>query len=422
MNSSNDSGRIRSLDVIRGIAVMGIFSVNVVAFAMIDSAYFNPSAYGGASGASLFVWVANMLVIDGKMRSLFSMLFGASALLVIEKAEAAGLNGRAVHLRRMAVLLGFGLVHYYLIWFGDILTLYAVSGLVAFLFRRRPSYKLVILGSLFIAANMAFFAMFLAGQYQAELAAHAPHASRHALEVWNDGMGSLEPSASDIARDRALHLGSWTGFAAHNLARWGSVIGNTVIFIPETIGLMLIGMAAYRSGFLTGAWSDVQYRRAVGWGIGVGVVGSGAVAVADLVSGFDPIVLVGALVVVATPLITLQALGYAALIILLSRRGGAWWDRVAAAGRAAFSNYLGTSILASLIFYGWGLGLYGSVERWQAWLLAPLFWLVMLAWSKPWLERYRYGPLEWLWRSLSRGHLQPMRKPSAPRVAREGTA
>src|SRR6478752_1277290 len=120
------AGRIVTLDIIRGVAVMGIFSVNVIAFAMIEAAYFNPPAYGGDTGADLALWAANMVVIDGKMRSLFSMLFGASMLLVIERAEAAGKLGWPVHLRRMLVLLGFGLVHYYFIWFGDILTLYAV--------------------------------------------------------------------------------------------------------------------------------------------------------------------------------------------------------------------------------------------------------------------------------------------------------
>jgi uncharacterized protein len=105
-----------------------------------------------------------------------------------------------------------------------------------------------------------------------------------------------------------------------------------------------------------------------------------------------------------------MALGYAALIILASRRQGWLAQRIAAAGRCAFTNYLGTSLISTFVFYGWGLGLYGSVSRWQAWLLVPLVWLAMLAWSKPWLERFNYGPFEWAWRSLSRGALQPMRK------------
>jgi uncharacterized protein len=100
----------------------------------------------------------------------------------------------------------------------------------------------------------------------------------------------------------------------------------------------------------------------------------------------------------------------AALIILLTRRGGRLVDRIAAAGRAAFTNYLGTSILMTALFYGWGIGLFGQLSRAELWLVVIAAWILMLLWSKPWLDRYRYGPFEWLWRSLARRSLQPMRK------------
>src|SRR3954469_890664 len=128
MDAATAEGRITTLDTIRGIAVMGIFSVNVIAFAMPEAAYFNPAAYGGTHGASLGIWVANYVLIDGKMRGLFSLLFGASTLLVIQRAEAEGLDPRRVHFRRMAWLLVFGLGHFFLLWYGDILTLYAIIG------------------------------------------------------------------------------------------------------------------------------------------------------------------------------------------------------------------------------------------------------------------------------------------------------
>src|SRR5436190_19371351 len=174
MTAVTESGRrIFSLDMIRGVAVMGIFSVNIIAFAMIEAAYFNPPAYGGWHGADLGLWAANMLVIDGKMRTLFSMLFGASTLLVIERAEAAGQSGPRVHVRRMLVLLGFGLIHFYLIWFGDILVLYAMSGLAAFLFRKLSVERLIALGASFLVVSMLIFTLFMISQYQADAAAHA---------------------------------------------------------------------------------------------------------------------------------------------------------------------------------------------------------------------------------------------------------
>ena len=402
--------RIITLDIIRGIAVMGIFSVNVIAFAMIEAAYFNPAAYGGRAGADLFVWAANMLVIDGKMRTLFSMLFGASMLLVIERAEASGGSGWWTHFRRMVVLLVFGLIHYYFIWFGDILTLYAVSGLVAFMFRRLSPRGLVIAGIICLVVHTLLFSGFVFSQYQADIAAHAPGATQETIKDWNEGLGGFFPSAAKFAEDKALHLGSWLGFVRHNLAHWSNVIQGILVFLPDTVGLMLIGMAGYKSGFLTGEWADARYRRFASWAIPLGLAAGAAIITIDLSSRFYVIAMTSSFMILGTPFITLMALGYAALIILLTR-GQDWLaKRIAAAGRCAFTNYLGTSIIATAVFYGWGLGLYDSVSRWQAWLLVPVVWALMLAWSKPWLEHFYYGPFEWAWRSLARGRVQPMRK------------
>jgi uncharacterized protein len=196
------------------------------------------------------------------------------------------------------------------------------------------------------------------------------------------------------------------------------VLGNTLPFMADTVGLMLIGMAGYKSGFLTGAWRDAQYRKIAVPAIALGIAAGLAVVSYDIASRFYAVGIFAAFVILETPFITIMALGYAALIVLLSRRHGALTERIAAAGRCAFTNYLGTSIIASLVFNGWGLGLYGSLSRWQAWLLAPAIWCAMLLWSKPWLDRFNYGPFEWAWRSLSRGKLQPMRKfATAPAVA-----
>ena len=402
--------RILTLDVIRGVAVMGIFSVNVVAFAMIEAAYFNPAAYGGHSGADIALWATNRVLVDGKMRTLFSMLFGASMLLVIERAEASGRSGWWTHFRRMIVLLGFGLFHYYFIWVGDILTLYAVSGLVAFLFRRMAPEKLVALGASLILVNMLLLGAFLYSQYQADIAAHLPGATQKAIKEWNDGLGMMYPSAAEIAKDKALHLGPYANFVSHNLSDWDEIVGSTLPFIADTVGLMLLGMAGFKSGFLTGQWADSRYRKVILPAIACGALAGAATVAYDIGSNFYIVGMLTAFIIAETPFITVMALGYAALIILLSRSAGPLTQRIAAAGRCAFTNYLGTSLLATLVFYGWGLGYYGSLSRWQAWLLAPIVWSVMLLWSKPWLDRFNYGPFEWAWRSLARGKLQPMRK------------
>jgi len=131
---------------------------------------------------------------------------------------------------------------------------------------------------------------------------------------------------------------------------------------------------------------------------------------------YSPVVL-GGFIVWLAPFRPVMAAGYAALIILLTRRGGRLAARLAAVGRAAFSNYLGTSLIAAFVFYGWGLGYYGYASRSEAWLLVPIVWAIMLLWSKPWLDRFQYGPMEWVWRSLARWQVQPMRKRPEPLAA-----
>ena len=113
----------------------------------------------------------------------------------------------------------------------------------------------------------------------------------------------------------------------------------------------------------------------------------------------------------------LMVVAIAALVILATRRGGKLVDRIAAAGRAAFTNYLGTSLVMTFLFYGYGLGWFGTLSRAQLWLVVLPMWVLMLAWSKPWLDRFQYGPFEWLWRSLSRWEMQPMIRRGVPAEA-----
>lgn len=408
MTTSSD--RIFSLDIIRGVAVMGIFSVNIIAFAMIEGAYFNPAIYGGTTGADGLTWAANLLLIDNRMRSLFSMLFGASMLLVVTRAEVSNQSAAAVHYRRMMVLLAIGLIHYFFIWFGDILSLYAVCGMVVFLFRRLPPRDLMIGGIIAVLVGVALFGSFVTAGYALDTAAHAPGASQQAIDAWKMQFGDFAPTTQMIADDIALHRGSLWEISSEKLADWENFITLTILFMPETIGLMLFGMAGYKSGFLTGDWSDAAYRRFALATVPLGLAAFGVAIWRDMASDFHPVTVFANMALTTIPFRIPMAAGYAAIIILLSRRHGWLAQRIAATGRAAFTNYLGTSLIATFVFYGWGLGLYGSASRAQAWLLVPVVWMIMLLWSKPWLDRYQYGPLEWVWRSLSRGSLQPMRR------------
>jgi uncharacterized protein len=407
--------RIVTLDVIRGIAVMGIFSVNVIAFAMIEPAYFNPSAGGGYHGVDLATWAANYILIDGKMRSLFSMLFGASMLLVIERAEASGRSAGGVHYARMIVLALFGLAHFYLVWFGDILFSYAVTGMVAFALRRKPVRAMLIWSAALFVVSAAMFASSAAYFRDLDIAAHSPAATPAQIAEWNQAVapwGMMLPERA--AEETAIARSGFAERAAHMIRdRGAEPFVGAIFFLPETLALMLLGMACFKGGYFTGGWSDRAYRRAAAWGIGIGGIAFAVLARVNIASHFYLPVIFFDFFALGTPFRVGMALGYAALIVLIFRKPSAIRDRFAAVGRSAFTNYLGTSILAMLIFNGDGLALFGTLSRFEAWLFVPLFWLIMLLWSKPWLDRFQYGPFEWLWRSLSRGSLQPMRRRAA---------
>jgi uncharacterized protein len=178
----------------------------------------------------------------------------------------------------------------------------------------------------------------------------------------------------------------------------------------ETLGFMLLGMAAFKSGFLTGAWDRRSYVFVAAGCLGLDLLVHAWAAYVSLRDEFTPLTYIPWVRLYVGPLHAVGAFGYAALIILLLGRRSALSDRFAAVGRAAFTNYLGSTLIGVLLFYGTFGGLYGQLSRGQVWLFVPIIWAGMLLWSKWWLDRYAYGPFEWAWRSLARWKLQPMRK------------
>jgi uncharacterized protein len=408
--------RILTLDIVRGIAVMGILAMNIVGFSMPDAAYLNPMAYGTEGRSDLISWAFNAIFFDGKMRGLFSFMFGASMLLVIDSAAAKSESPGSVHFRRMLWLLLFGYLHYFFIWHGDILTGYASIGMLAWFFRNKAPRKLIFWGLFFVAIQFLLFALMAVGFTIASQAAAAANADPEAVRTWAEmQQGLAVPSASKIAEDLALHRGSWWDVAAHKLEDQAfQPLIMLAIFGWETLGYMLLGMAALRTGFFTGAWEDARYRKVALIGFSISVPAYALLAAILWSSGFAvPMVVICTM---AGPVLfrPVMVVAIAALVILLTRRGGALTQRIAAAGRAAFTNYLGTSILMTALFYGWGLGLYGSMSRTELWPVVIGMWLLMLLWSKPWLERFRYGPFEWVWRSLARWKPQAMRRLPEP--------
>ena len=410
--------RIATLDIVRGVAVMGILAMNIVAFAMPFQAYMNPLAYGAEGPADIASWAFNFVLVDGKMRGLFSFLFGASMLLVIERAEASGGSAAAIHYSRMIWLLVFGLLHYYLIWFGDILAGYAQIGLIAFFFRRKSNEVLIRWGVGLLIVQLILFAGLAGGAYYLQSQAALPGAHADVVAEWQGLQAELGvPRGAALAQKLALFTGPWLGIAAHQFEDALEPFVSTLMFGWETLAYFLFGMAALRNGFLRGEWADDRYRRIALIGFGIGIPAYALLGWIAYRGGFEIPILLATAMAATVPFRPLMVIATAALIILLTRRGGALTGRIAAAGRAAFSNYLGTSILMTALFYGWGLGLYGSLSRIELWLPVIGMWALMLLWSKPWLDRFEYGPLEWLWRSLSRREVQPMRRRPEPAAA-----
>ncbi len=413
-----DKGRIATLDIVRGVGVLGILAMNIVAFAMPVAAYTNPLAYGTESAVDLASYAFNFVLVDGRMRGLFSFLFGASMLLVIERAQARDENVASVHFRRMIVLVLFGAIHFYLIWFGDILFGYALAGMAAFIFRDLGPARLIGWGTAFVLVHFVLMASIAFSAAELSEAIARPGASAEALLQWRSATGWVRiPTPAELSQQMALYLGPWSGIARNQLANHlldPLVYG--ILFGFETLGYMLFGMAALKTGFLTGTVGRGTYRQVARIGFLLTIPIYLFLAWLIFENSFSPVILLAcsmaATVLVRPPMIV----ALAALVILLARDGGPLTSRVAAAGRTAFTNYLGTSVLMTGIFYGWGLGLYGKLSRAELWLPVFCGWLVMLAWSKPWLDHFHYGPLEWLWRSLSRGRLQPMRR-SRPQKA-----
>jgi uncharacterized protein len=324
------------------------------------------------------------------MRALFTLLFGGSLLLFVERAEDKGEDGARLQRRRLGWLALFGYLHFALLWDGDILFLYAVVGFAALALRRAEPLPLVLAGLLLFAFWQGAGAALIAQPVSTEAAAR-------------------EEDRDELAEARL-------GFAAHVWSRltdrpWLPLTLAVFVF-GETFPLMLIGMALSRSGFFAGKWPRRRLWQVASLGIGLG----GAATLAFTLWAHSLRYPEFAMQLTIHFLLGFPhlavALGYAALLVLAAPRllAGALGQRLEAAGRMAFSNYIATTLVMTACFSGWGLGLFGQLGAAQAWLLVPPVWLLILLWSKPWLAHFRQGPLEWLWRSLTEARLLPLRR------------
>ena len=398
--------RIDSIDVLRGFALLGILVMNVQLFAMPEAAYYNPTAYGDLEGANLTVWLGGRLLADQKFMTIFSMLFGAGIVLMTSRAEARG-ETRRVHYRRMGWLAVIGLAHAHLLWAGDILFLYAVCGMLVYPFRRQSPGRLLVFGTATVAVASAIFA---------GLQASLPNWSEEALAEVT--LGAWQPTQAIIDDTVATYRGGWLeqlparsamafGFETFMLVIWGGWRAG---------GLMLIGMALYKLDVFSAGCSRRFYGALIAAALlaGIPVEAYGVALDFELGWALDWSLLQGRQFNYWPSIVV--GLGYVGLVMLACTTAAlrSVTRPLAAVGQTALTNYLLQTVICTTIFYGHGLGLYGAVDRVGQLGIVLGVWAVQLVASPLWLRRYRFGPAEWVWRSLTYGERPPFRRVPAP--------
>ena len=395
------SNRIISLDILRGFALLGILIMNMTSFAMPGAHYLNPMVEGLLEGADKYAFYFSQLFANQKFMSLFSILFGAGIILMTQRIEQKGKSAATRHYFRNFWLLLIGLFHAYVIWHGDILVQYALCSIWLFLFRKKSAKTLFILAAIFLVISLLL--NLLSGfSLQNMSATEAVELCTH----WS-------PTAERMNMETMAYQGGWWEHFPYRATTAFTL--ETLLFIFglgwQITGLMLIGMGLFKAKVLTAESSSAFYKKMMMIGITVGL----AFGIYGLTENYahnwacEYSFFFGSQwnFLGSVPM----ALGYIGLIMWLCKSDffpilKKW---LAPFGRMALTNYLMQSIIATFIFYGHGLGLFGTVSRAEQWFYILGIWIFQLLFSKWWLGRFKFGPFEWLWRSLTYWKVQSMR-------------
>ena len=423
---TGEQSRIDSLDATRGIAVLGILLMNIIGFGL-PMAYEDPTVSGGSSGADFGAWLTTSMLFEGTMRGLFTLLFGAGVILFTNRVEASRPADAAdLHVRRMLWLIVFGFVNsHLLLWSGDILFEYGVTGLVLYAFRRTAPQKLVVIAILLFAAltlrgaidhhSLKTLQATAAAALDAERSGRELTPVQHeALEDWREELDEMKPDQATLQeRIDAMRGGFAPAFevVTEEVFDWRTGFFYQYGFF-EDLATMLLGMALFMTGGLQGRWSGRQYLWLMLGGYGAGLTVNAYEAWAVVDSNFDPVVNAFNWLVTYELGRVPTTLGHVGLIMLIWRSGlfADSMRRLAATGRMAFTNYLTQSLICLLLFTGVGFGFFGQLARHELYYVVALIWLLQLLWSPWWLARHHYGPLEWLWRALTYRQRPPWRR------------
>lgn len=388
--------RVHLIDGLRAAALCGVILYNIVAMV---GAFLADDLLAKAGPADLAASGVIVLLIEGKARACFALLFGIGFGLLMERASARGQAFTGFYLRRMAVLLAIGLFNMSVLFFGDILILYAVLGMAMLLFRNWGGRALLIGGLALIVVPPL-----LLGTIEAATGAPAPN------------LGGLTPV--EVAALTPSRFGAYLGpdFGAYVAANWAYYLDHyradtaeTAIYDLGVLGLFLVGLWSARNAVLI----DVErwrpfLRRVVWWCLPIGLVLSVVHGTRRIGIPADGVLYGG--VTAAYAGLAIAAFGYAALLCLvLTRQGRPLQKALAPMGRMALTGYLGSNAIGAFVFYGWGLGRVADWSVGGLLLFGLAIFLGFCLFSAVWLRVFRFGPAEWVWRSLTYGRPQSLR-------------
>lgn len=421
LENVENTGRINSIDVLRGIALLGLPTMNIIHFSMPQAAYMNPYVYKADAFLNHTLFSFFNLFADQKFMSLFTLLFGASLLLLRNKNESRGADSSLIHYSRMFFLLLIGIIHFWFIWSGDILMFYAVIGMMLFPLAKLPPKILLWISAAFLGLSLYCI--------------HIPNVTLDVLgkKEFNNMKELYAPNEDFIAAHEKLMLGTYTQtMSIHRDDKEDEnsdieqseeqksqsfkamlIFVSIVLFILfKMMSMATLGMAFFKMGIVQGHKPLAFYKTLALFG----VVTGGLITLAGLVFNYQlewniqSYFSYGWLMKEFGSVI--MTLGYVGLFLYLLSKGlfSLIAKFAAKVGQMALTNYICQSVIFALLFYGVGLGLYGSVSRLQ---LIPIIlgvWAVQIAFSYLWLKYFLQGPLEWLWRSMSTLKLQTLRK------------
>ncbi len=423
--------RISSVDTLRGFALLGILAMNITSYALFEGFDYRPVILGSIGKTTLLLWAARFILFEGKMRALFSMLFGAGVILLTSRLEKRGEASRSadIFLRRNLWLLAIGVIHGFFLWWGDILYTYALTGLLFLYPCRKVNPKRLIAAGLAVLAVMTFYTgvRYEKRKHLEQRAVVAKAAQASGKELTDEQKEDLktlqksqerwQPDKAEIEKDYAEMRSGYLTVMNRNITET-MAIQSTVYYrlgFCDALGMMLIGMGLLGIGFFSGqsTWRAYIWTAIIGYGIGLPL---GVLSTWEAWRhGFDVLSLLKWEFLPYDVQRIATALGHAAIVLMIVKAGALRWITrpLAAVGQTALSNYLGTSVICTLIFNGYGLGLFGKIPFPRLLLIVAAIWAVNLIASPIWLKYFQFGPVEWIWRSLTYWKAQPMRRAPA---------